>query len=59
MKWQIRVKGRQFATNLDGTGVFELVGGAYRQHRGNGSAGPFWDQAAFRRYVQRMLRGEI
>lgn len=55
MKNQITVKGRQFATNAEGEGVFELIGGAYRQHRGTGQTPRFNDTVAFRRYVLRML----
>lgn len=58
MKFQIVVRGRQFATNREGCGVFELRGGAYMQHRGTGQSGPFASEASLRRYVQRMLRGE-
>lgn len=49
--------GRVFATNNDGSGVFELICGSYLQHRGNDQA--FKSEHCFRRYVQRMLRGEI
>jgi hypothetical protein len=56
MKNQIVVNGRQFATNNENEGVFELVNGAYMQHRGNGQAGPFKSTKTFRQYVVRMLK---
>jgi hypothetical protein len=55
MKFQIDVKGRQFACNAEQEGVFELIRGAYTQHRGTDQAPAFRDEAHFRRYVQRML----
>ena len=56
MMFKIVVKGRTFACNNEREGVFELVAGAYQQHRGTGQAGPFRDEQAFRRFVQRYLR---
>ena len=58
MTFKITVKDRVFAANREREGVFELRNGAYIQHRGTGQAGPFRDELAFRRFVQRMLRGE-
>lgn len=58
MTLQIEVKGRAFAANAEREGVFELRAGAYQQHRGAGQTPAFRNEAQFRRYVQRMLRGE-
>ena len=58
MKFQITVKGRQFACNSEREGIFELIGGAYLQHLGTGQTPAFKDALHFRRYVQRML-GEV
>lgn len=57
MKLQIVVHERQFAVNGEFEGVFELVNGVYIQHRGAAQTPRFRDEAHFRRYVQRMLRG--
>lgn len=58
MRYQIVVKGRQFAVNNEFCGVFELRDGAYVQHRGTSQTPRFKSEQHFRRYVQAMLRGE-
>jgi len=58
MKFQSVVKGRIFACNNEQQGVYELRAGAYTQHVGNGQTPTFRTSKSFRRYVQRMLRGE-
>lgn len=58
MKFQILIKTRQFATNKEGCGIFELINGAYIQHRGTSQTPVFKNAGQFRRYIQRMLRGE-
>ena len=55
MKNKITVYGRTFATNNENEGIFELVNGAYMQHRGTGQAGPFKLIPAFRRAIYRMF----
>jgi hypothetical protein len=55
MKFQITVERRQFATNDEYVGVFELRNGAYMQHRGTSQTPRFRSEQQFRRYVQRML----
>ena len=57
MHYKITVKGRTFATNDENDGVFELIRGAYQQHRGTSQTPKFQSEAQFRRYVQEMLRG--
>lgn len=59
MTLQITVKGRQFACSPEHDGVFELISGAYVQHRGTSQTPAFRDEAHFRRYVQRMLRNRV
>lgn len=56
MQYKIEVKGRTYAADAEGRGVFELVGGGYIQHRGTGQTPKFRSEEQFRRYVQRMTR---
>ena len=56
MDFQIIVKGHQYATNNEHLGVFELVNGAYIQHRGTGQTPKFKSKQHFRRYIYRMLK---
>ena len=59
MTFKVTVKQRTFAANSERQGVFELVHGAYQQHRGTMQTPTFRDEQHLRRYVQRMLRGEV
>ena len=57
MKFKITMRsGRIFAANAEFSGVFELISGAYTQHRGTGQTPVFRTTAHFRAYVSRMLR---
>lgn len=55
MQNHVMVRGRQFASNGEQRGVFELRGGAYLQHRGTGQTPLFRSPNQLARYVCRML----
>ncbi len=56
MMFQSVVKGRGFACDSCRDGVYELIRGAYMQHRGTGQTPTFRDAEHFKCYVRRMLR---
>jgi len=56
MKYKQVIRGRNFATNSEGEGVFEWVRGAYMQHRGTSQTPRFKAADHFRRYVLEMTR---
>ena len=57
MRYKITMRdGTIWACNAEFEGVFELVRGAYHQHRGTGQTPIFKTADQFRRYVNRLRR---
>ncbi len=55
MQFKQEIRGRTFAANIERQGVFELVAGAYLQHRGNGQTPTFRDARQFGGYVRKHI----
>lgn len=56
MQFKQCIRGRTFAANVECEGIFELIGGAYQQHRPTDWAHHFYTAESFRRFVLKMLR---
>lgn len=58
MMYKQTIRGRRiFACNNEAQGVFELIRGAYTQHRGTSQTPTFKSAEHFRRYVLNMTKG--
>jgi hypothetical protein len=58
MQFKTNINDRIFACNNEYEGVFELIRGAYIQHRGNSQTPRFKTEYQFRRYVLKICRKE-
>ena len=55
MLFKQTIENRIFAANNEGEGVFELIRGAYMQHRGTSQTPKFRTTQQFNRFVRKML----